>query len=403
MITTSPATSTRLAPTIQWTRRPGIDTAVINRKGLRELHLTLRPLAGERPSMMLWRLDSALRAHQATVVKHDVFGLRSAAPALLGSIETLFGQACWPVTWVEGASCASGPLAGMEVFAVSGAEVDTLFLEGRPVGRVFNDAWARHCVLGDLRPSERSKPKTDQASQVYRRIEEALKQAGMVLSEVVRTWLFLNDILSWYSPFNTVRTEIFTQKGLFEKGVPASTGIGGKNLADAAMVAGAWAVQPFDGPMRVCEVFSPMQCAARSYGSCFSRAIELLSPGHRRLLISGTASIDSHGRSTRLGDPKSQIILTMSVVETILASRGMGYSDVTRATAYFKHPQDAPLFADWCAEHRTLLPVVVTQAEICRDELLFEIELDAIASRGGSSKPGKRSRRHDACDEAIPA
>jgi enamine deaminase RidA (YjgF/YER057c/UK114 family) len=243
---------------------------------------------------------------------------------------------------------------------------------------LFTDGWARHCLLSDVRPKELSKPHATQATQLYQKLEDALGRVGMRLSDVVRTWLFLDNILSWYGPFNTVRTEIFTQQNLFTKCVPASTGIGARNPAGAALVGGAWAVQPLDGPMRVCEVRSPRQCSARSYGSCFSRAVELTAPGHRRLLISGTASLGPDGRTAHVGNVRGQIELTMEVVEAILRSRQMSFADVTRAVAYFKRAQDAPLLGLWCAAHRVWPPMISTRCDICREELLFEMEVDAI-------------------------
>jgi hypothetical protein len=71
----------------------------------------------------------------------------------------------------------------------------------------------------------------------------------------------------------------------------------------------------------------------------------------------------------------------MEVVEAILKSRRMGFSDVSRAIAYFKEIDDAPLLDAYCEkEHLSLLPIAVAHGDICRDELLFEIELDAVAN-----------------------
>jgi enamine deaminase RidA (YjgF/YER057c/UK114 family) len=121
-----------------------------------------------------------------------------------------------------------------------------------------------------------------------------------------------------------------------------------------------------------------MQCPAVAYGSSFSRAAEVLSPQGRRLLISGTASIAPDGRTLWAGDLRRQIDLSMEVVESILASRGCAFSDITRATAYFKDRAGMPEFAAWRAggELRSF-PVVVAQSGICRDDLLFELEADA--------------------------
>ncbi len=313
--------ASRPAPRIHREKRPGLEIAIVPRKALRELHITLFALPGEPLSALLARLSGQLREHDAAVVKHDVFGSMAAANEILAEMKRAFGEIDWPVTWVEGGPCAPGPVAGMQVFAVSGTPVRTVLLGNRPVGRVFNDAWSKHCLLGDIRPADLTVSKSTQAWQIYELIESGLHQTGMVLSDVVRTWLFLDDILAWYGPFNLVRSEIFTQRNLFREWVPASTGIGAKNLDNAALVASAWAAQPKSSSASVREVLSPLQCPARSYGSCFSRAVELSTPDLQRLLVSGTASIYPDGRSARDGDAKGQINLTMDVVEAILVSR----------------------------------------------------------------------------------
>ncbi|MHC4725681.1 MAG: RidA family protein [Planctomycetota bacterium] len=97
------------------------------------------------------------------------------------------------------------------------------------------------------------------------------------------------------------------------------------------------------------------------------------------MYISGTASIDPDGATVHVGEPQEQVVLTMKVVHPILESRDMGWVDVTRALAHFKHAEDAPIFGKFCKLNNVpTLPVVIAENDICRDELLFEIELDAI-------------------------
>jgi len=203
---------------------------------------------------------------------------------------------------------------------------------------------------------------------------------------VVRTWFFLDDLLSWYGAFNEARTRVYAQTKFRSGFLPASTGVAGRNPADAALTVGAWAMQPLNSHSRVEEVFSPLQCPAPAYGSSFSRAVEVNSAGLRRLLISGTASIDPNGHTAHAGDVRSQIGLSMQAVEAILESRRMSFADVTRATAYFKLPAVAPAFADWCGRRELRkLPVISAGCAICRPELLFEIEVDAVAPAAGGS------------------
>lgn len=114
---------------------------------------------------------------------------------------------------------------------------------------------------------------------------------------------------------------------------PASTGIGGRNLARAAVVAGAWAVQTADRTITVQEVPSPLQCPSLEYGSAFGRAVLITDPACRRLPVSGTASIAPKGRSMHIGNLRKQIDLTMEATRAILVSRKFDFTNVTRATA----------------------------------------------------------------------
>jgi len=69
----------------------------------------------------------------------------------------------------------------------------------------------------------------------------------------------------------------------------------------------------------------------------------------------------------------------MDVVFAILESRHMDWADVTRALAYFKHAHDAHLFEQYRKDNQIPdFPVVIAENDICRDDLLFELEVDAI-------------------------
>lgn len=360
-------------------RTPGLDVTGLHAASYQEWHLTLQPLPGEAPAAAACRLAAALRQTGAAVLRHEIFGPLAAHAETLRSLQRELGVVDWPVMWGDGGASTGGALAGMHVFAVAGVEVRTIRWAGRPIGRVFHDGRARHCLLGDVRSADLSAPKTTQAQATFENLEKALSEAGMNLAHVVRTSFLLDDILSWYGPFNTVRTDFFRQRQIFNGLVPASTGVGSRNPAGAAVIAGAWAVQAADGAAPAREVLSPLQCPAPDYGSSFSRAVQLAAPGGRRLLLSGTASIAPDGRSAHPGDPGRQVALSIEVVEAILASRGLGFADVTRMTAYFKRLEDAPVFEAWIARRGLdFLPRLATQAEICRDELLFELELDAV-------------------------
>jgi enamine deaminase RidA (YjgF/YER057c/UK114 family) len=218
---------------------------------------------------------------------------------------------------------------------------------------------------------------------MFGNLECALDLAGFELSDLVRTWFYNDDILAWYGDFNRVRTEHYSTVKWRTGSIPASTAVAGRNPAGAAVAVAAWAMRPLEAGACAREVASPLQCPAPAYGSSFARAMEIDSGGWRRLLVSGTASIHPGGQTAWIGNPKKQIDLTMEVVAAILDSRGMDFSDVTRAIAYCQQPLFASYFERWC-ETRQLnnLPAIHVNCDICRDDLLFELELDTCVRSG---------------------
>lgn len=350
-----------------------------------DFSFTIKPLPGEGIREMINRLAVTLKNADKTIVNLMVFGSVSACPAVDEAMRRVFGLIHWPVTWVEGAACGDQPIAGMQVFAFCADQVKPVMLAGQVVGSVFEDGSMRHCLLGGLVPGLSPTARRDQFRQTLEKMQTALNQAGFSLGDVIRTWYYLDELLSWYGEFNEARIQAYAGVKFRGGSSPASTGISGRNPAGTPLVAGAWAVQPLHSDARVEEIQSPLQCPAAAYGSLFSRAMEISSLHDRRLLISGTASIAPEGQTLWPGDLRRQIDLTMQVVESILTSRGFAFSDITRATAYFKNRADIPEFSAWCADRGLRsLPVVSAQCGICRDDLLFELEADARTLQPGS-------------------
>ena len=63
-----------------------------------------------------------------------------------------------------------------------------------------------------------------------------------------------------------------------------------------------------------------------------------------------------------------------------MESRGFKFSDIVRATAYFRNIHDVSSFNAWFQRERVSpFSFVAVESTICRDELLFEIELDAVS------------------------
>jgi enamine deaminase RidA (YjgF/YER057c/UK114 family) len=342
-----------------------------------QISLTLRPLPGEGMEAVCRRLAATLREREATPLHLLVFGDRRARAATNEAFRHYLGLADWPVTWVEGAACDGSPLAGLQVHAFTG-DVERLERNGRMLGSVFTDGGARQCLLGGLTPANSTLSRPGQTRQTLEQLQALLVSAGFNLGDLVRTWFFLEDILSWYDAFNQTRTQFYSGVPFRTGSPPASTGVGAGNPAGTALALAAWAYRPLADNARAEAVASPRQCPAPAYGSVFSRAMELASDAGRRLFISGTASIAPGGKTLWPGEVRRQVDQTMEVVGAILQSRGFTPALITRATAYFRRPGEARVFTEWLAANRWAdLPVVVAHCDICREDLLFELEAEA--------------------------
>ena len=360
------------------TALPQMLPASSTKKTAVEFALTETMHAGEAVADVFSRLAESLAAREAELLSVMIYGSLAARVEIDVAMERALGETQWPVTWIEGESCDGLPLAGVQAFAISGRSVTRVRIGDLIVGSVYEDEGARHCLLGGVGPTALTLGVGAQVQQTFGNLEWALDQAGFASSDIVRTWFYNDDILAWYGEFNRVRSAHYTNIKFRTGSLPASTGIGARNAAGAALTVAAWAVRPIGEGVRAREIGSPLQCPAPAYGSSFSRAMEINSGGWRRLLVSGTASIHPGGKTAWVGDARKQVDLTMEVIAGILQSRGMDYRDVTRATAYYRESSYLAAFQVWCAERNLeAMPVVHTHSVVCRDDLLFELELDA--------------------------
>ena len=339
--------------------------------------LTFTPSPGENLADLCRRIATRLRERAAVPLHLLIFGNATAANDGLAALEKSFGRVDFPVTWVEGADCGGQPVAGIQLHAFTG-EVARIAVDGRVLGSVFTEGGARQCLVGGLMHSDKSFSPAEQTRQTLEMSQTVLARGGFDLADVVRTWFFLENILKWYDDFNRARTKIYSGVKFRTGSLPASTGDGAKNPAGSALALAAWAFRPLGKSASAEEIASPLQCPAPAYGSSFSRAMEISSENSRRIFISGTASIAPGGKTLWIGDTRKQVELTMDVVEAILRSRGLAFADLTRATAYFRHATDAGIFSEWLAANRLeQMPVVSAQCDVCRDDLLFELEAEA--------------------------
>jgi len=356
-------------------------TSIIKTRGPADIATLVLPshaehcitVSGRDQASVLRLLRGAAGERQAVILNRFVFaaGGRPANFHLTAD--------CGLVTRLQGNAGREPDFLSMQACAVSGTQPRNIKINGHETGFVYEDEYARYCRLSGIYPENLKASPPAQAREVFESMKSALEEQGFGFADTVRTWFALDRLLEWYEAFNGVRTAFFEENGVFLKTVPASTGVGAANQFGAALIGDLLAVQPKTNRLKIESVPSPLQGSALSYRSSFSRAVELVFPTHRRLLVSGTASIDKDGQSAHAGDPALQIDLTMRVVEELLRSRNMNGTDLFRGIAYFKRMDDRVFFDKYCARHAIpAFSLAIASLDICRKDLLFEIEVDAV-------------------------
>ena len=127
--------------------------------------------------------------------------------------------------------------------------------------------------------------------------------------------------------------------------------------------------------------------------SSFSRGMRIDLNGLTILLISGTASIDEHGKSVHIGDFRAQMRRTLANITGLLESEGCTWHDIVRTSCYLRDiERDYPAFNEGRTEffaEQGLDPLPAStgiEAKLCRPELLVEIEAIAMFRTEKSGK-----------------
>jgi enamine deaminase RidA (YjgF/YER057c/UK114 family) len=339
----------------------------------------------------------ACRARGVVPVQERVFcDLAAVSAVARGRDRALGGAEEWavPPTCVEGSPAGRPGLAGVHVLAARGRA--RVVREGSTVfGRVVEGETARLLGLSDVgrRAAGRLAPgPAEDAAAAIDAASELLAREGFAFGDVARTWFYLRDILDWYGPFNAVRNAAFRRMRLMGPGgdgrIPASTGIEGRNARGGWCALDLLAVQARPGHGLVMRrLHNRKQNEATEYGSAFARAMEVPLGDARYLFVSGTASIDDQGATVHAGDFETQVRFTLEAVEALLEGAGARLRDVAQATAFLKNPCDARSFGRLVA-HSGLagVPLVTTVADVCRDDLLFEIDATAVVPARGAAR-----------------
>ncbi|MDD5561015.1 MAG: Rid family hydrolase [Candidatus Omnitrophica bacterium] len=123
------------------------------------------------------------------------------------------------------------------------------------------------------------------------------------------------------------------------------------------------------------------------YNKSFSRGLSVYLGKIGLLFISGTASINNKGISLYAGDFASQTRRTFENISALLKSEGANWHDIVQTRCYLRDMRDYKVFngirnAFYKKQNLKPFPAsVCIQANLCRAELLVEIEAIAIVKK----------------------
>ena len=303
----------------------------------------------------------------------------------------------WPVTYVQGRPPCGEGLSGISIQAVrprQAGDVWTIYEDELPCGRGWRRNGATFLMLQDLHGLRKGRGQDNsreaQVARMFDRASRILRRQDAAYCDVARTWIYISDILDWYGEFNLARSAKYGQLGLTPdpsarggtRGafLPASTGIQGENPHGAACVMDLLAVsgKPGDRP-EVTPMTNVRQKDAFEYGSAFSRGVCIRESGLSHIQVSGTAAIDEQGKSLFPGDCRAQILYTIDTIEALIAQEGASLRDICEATVFLKHAEDTSVFKQVAAARGLAeIPAVNVLADICREDLLFEMDGAAV-------------------------
>ena len=245
-------------------------------------------------------------------------------------------------------------------------------------------------LFGVITLDERQFAMQDGATALQALAETAYRQLFALLDaqhcpHLWRVWNYIPRInveehgMERYRQFNIGRHQAFAGSQRPVHGSPAACALGtAGGPVSIAFLAASTPAQPIENPRQVSAFAYPQQYGPVS--PTFSRAALAGQPGEQWLFISGTASIIGH-LTVHAGDVAAQTAETFANIAILLeqANRRQPRRSFTLAgldyRVYVRHAADYPAVrAAVLAQLGEDSRVVYVQGDICRADLLVEIE-----------------------------
>ena len=243
-----------------------------------------------------------------------------------------------------------------------------------------------------------------QAKDAFERMKAILRREGLTFGHVVRQWNYIERIVDVrrergkscqnYQAFNDVRT-VYYGASDFPRGYPAATGIGqalgGVVLEFTALDAPAEArVLPLSNPRQVDAhrysgdvlVGEPIAEVSEKTSPKFERA-KLVARGRSGIVfVSGTAAVLGQ-KSVGRRDVEAQTRTTVANITALAGKENLARAGLplppdggalSYLRVYVKRTADIPKVRRICERAFGPIPALYVRADICRPELLVELE-----------------------------
>lgn len=226
-----------------------------------------------------------------------------------------------------------------------------------------------------------------QSAEVFHTMGEVMRREGFPINSIIRQWNYIEQITRFdgpdqhYQMFNNTRAD-FYEKTDWKNGYPAATGIGA-NLGgilvdlDAAVFARPECyVTPIDNKLQIAaHAYSAQVLEAAQQKKAtpkFERAKSMTFDDRRIVYISGTAAIRGEESLVGVG-LRHQLHITMENIDQLI-----GKAKLKMLRVYLKDKSFYEEARELLEGYNLNIPISYMWADVCRDELLIEIEGIAI-------------------------
>jgi len=286
---------------------------------------------------------------------------------------------------------------------VRSASITTKYLNSKPYVVVESDSLKEVWGAG-IGDDQHASDTRKAATAAFSMVEEILNRENLSMNHIVRQWNFIGNILELnngfqnYQVFNEVRSEYY-RKNRSVSGYPAATGVGmklgGVFLDFCAVNTGdAVKLKAIDNPVQINayeygqQVLKGMAINVNSlkHPPQFERALLMMNKTSGTIFVSGTASIIGQ-ETIGKGDITEQTIVTIENIRKLTdierikhltGSKVLADGKFSLIRVYIKNQEDFTRVRSICTENFPDTPAIFIEADICRDDLLTEIEAEVI-------------------------